>query len=95
MRQIHLRPLTEEDIDRGLAIVKRRLMSKIEQNKSAQFPFASIPEALGEITEEYYETLQAAHAKDVDAFMDEACDLAVTSMKVLISGNNNVRKIDK
>lgn len=92
MRQIDMEPITEEQVDAALLLIKKRMMAKIKSGQTAKFPFVSISEALGKITEEYYEALQAAHSKNIKEFKSEATDLSVACIRLLISDSKNVKK---
>lgn len=94
MREIKIEPITEEQVDAALLIIKKRMMQKIKNGQTAKFPFISISEALGKITEEYYETLQAAHTKNIKEFKSEATDLSIACIRLLISDSKNVKKKD-
>lgn len=93
MRIIELEELTEQDIDAALAEIKKRAMEKIQTSNSGKYPFTSIPEAAGKLTEEYHEVLVEAHLKDKDKFLSEIKDVAFICIRALSS--NKVKKIDQ
>src|SRR5215471_6712842 len=56
-------------------------------------PYNSMHEAFGVIAEEFYELLQAMHANNLQAFKDEAKQVAATCVRAMAELGDGYRKV--
>lgn len=74
---------TQEEIDAVLEKVKEGLLARIK--KHGQGKFVSRAEAMGILVEEHHETIEALHSNDLDRFLSEMMDVAVTGIWANVS----------
>ena len=76
---------TEEEIQQALQVVEKLLRKRMGEHGIGKF--ASIHEALGVLTEEYHETLEAVRSNNRDEFLDEMLDCAISGIWAYVSLN--------
>jgi len=85
LKKIEIKELTESDIDFALLKMKKRAMEKISKKKSSQYPFVSLSEAVGKLTEEYGEACEEAHLQDVLCFESEILDVSFVCIRAIVA----------
>lgn len=84
--------LTEEDVDRALSLLKKKIMEKI--GSKPKYPFVSQKEAVGKLTEEIHEIVVSLHEEDWEEFDSEMLDCAYVCMRY-IAGKGKTSKSEQ
>ena len=67
--------ISKEEVEEAVAVIVAKLHFRLQQKGPRSY--ASTHEALGIITEEYHELVEAVKLNDMDAFEKECIDVAV------------------
>lgn len=74
---------SETDIDFALARLKQHILKRLEKHGKGKFINAQ--EATGVLVEEYHETIDALRSNNLEHFLSEMTDIAVTCVWADIS----------
>jgi NTP pyrophosphatase (non-canonical NTP hydrolase) len=81
--------ITESEIDVVLLEIKKAALVKMKKGNKSKFPFNSMTEAVGKLTEEYFEVIEEVRKENENRFKSEIKDVAIVCIRSLI------KKIDK